>query len=459
MNKALKELTNIGVPVYNPIELSVASMTISCGDDIPKTIGKEREIRQEVINRVEKLTDHVSTNYKRDYLANINFYANDNSTSVFDLTNQQKVINIFGNLVERENLLGDSLSDTLNKLRNSRIDLAKKIDFIVNNTYTKQMYSDLRVNHPMLYGGKGYDDLREYLLHEDNFFTLLEDKLDDIYIIDNSDLLDDYVDLLIPEKVALLLSYTYLNDIYLCIKSNETSKMQEKLFYVTAFLKNKIDRDITISVNGIPVNYDYIKNIYNDLLTKYSFLHEIKMKRSLFEGKDLEINKQVIDRLINMDRIKVKGMFLRPGQKNIAEDSKLKTRQKRILVSQDVVDEYLEERYYEYLRHNPIAQITCTSEFSNYVGFLYENGIIPADRLLNVTPSNLNQDAIYIFDSVNFDKQIKMDKQTLRKTSVIKPLNHSGQWEERLESIIYQPTCDKMKEKAKELVKQKNKIF
>ena len=47
MNKALKELTNVGVPVYNSIELPLQSMTGICSDHIGKTISLERDIRKE----------------------------------------------------------------------------------------------------------------------------------------------------------------------------------------------------------------------------------------------------------------------------------------------------------------------------------------------------------------------------------------------------------------------------
>ena len=47
MNKELKEMTNIGVPVYNPITMSLMDTTLKCSDNKVHTINIERDIRQE----------------------------------------------------------------------------------------------------------------------------------------------------------------------------------------------------------------------------------------------------------------------------------------------------------------------------------------------------------------------------------------------------------------------------
>ena len=84
MNKELKELTNIGIPVYSPIDIQIQDMTLTCSDNTSNAINIQRQIRKEVIDRVDRLSGKTSNNYYREYLPTINFYANDNSTSVFE---------------------------------------------------------------------------------------------------------------------------------------------------------------------------------------------------------------------------------------------------------------------------------------------------------------------------------------------------------------------------------------
>ena len=50
MNKELKELTNIGIPVYSPIDIQIQDMTLTCSDNTSNAINIERQIRKEVID-------------------------------------------------------------------------------------------------------------------------------------------------------------------------------------------------------------------------------------------------------------------------------------------------------------------------------------------------------------------------------------------------------------------------
>lgn len=114
---------------------------------------------------------------------------------------------------------------------------------------------------------------------------------------------------------------------------------------------------------------------------------------------------------------------------------------------EDKVRKYIQERYYVYLKNKPLARIREIDKFSNYIGFLYENGMIPADRLLNVDSES------YIFDAIDFESDIKLDKQALRRKSIIKPINHVNNWEKKLEKIINMDTTDECISKGKQLIK------
>ena len=76
MNKALKELTNIGVPCYSDIKLPLYDMTLDCANDKQKTIGIERNMRKEAIDRVDRVIDNKSLSTKRvTDIDNLNFFA------------------------------------------------------------------------------------------------------------------------------------------------------------------------------------------------------------------------------------------------------------------------------------------------------------------------------------------------------------------------------------------------
>jgi len=456
MNKALKELTNIGVPIYNPIELMVPNMTITCSDNIGKTIDLEREIRQEAIDRVDKLVDKHSLNYKKDYITRINFYADDNSTSVFNLKNQQKILNIFGNLVEIETLQGKDTKEILENLKREKAILSNLINYINAHPYTSKTFSDLKKFYPTLYSGKGGSDLRYYLNNERNYYNSLEKRTDSIENIDFSDLLDDYTNELNPEKVSLYLANRYIDEINTAIITNDTNKQQESLFFLTAFVNNKIDKSIELDL-GKKVTYNSIKKEYEAILMKFPHLKEITYKRSFFENKDKNDNISVINSILNMKKVYVKESFVKAGEEPDIKFKDGKHRRKNTPPTEEElrqIQEYLDYKRYVFLKNKPIAQIECPNKFSNYIAFLYENGMMPADRFKNVnTIEQMKADSIYIFDDLTYEEMMQYNKPYLRKNSIIKPLNHSGDWEGRVKTISTMETNEDMRIKAKQMIK------
>lgn len=411
MNKALKQLINIGVPVYNPLKISIFNMSLICSDHRYYTIEVERDIRREAIDRVDKLVGTKPFNDKRDYIYTLDFYANDKSTSVIDITSKQRIINIFSNAYGEFD--ADTKEEALSIIKSKR-----------NN------YSD--------------------------YYNLLVEKIDQIEKLDFNDLIDEYTNNLNPEKTALYIAYLYLNEIKEALVYNDMDKVQECLFFLTAFINNKIDKNIEISINyDNVINYEKIKQEYETILMRYPFLRELNYNRRLFENKPLEDNKKVIDSLLNMEKIQVSESFVKPGHNNQIDPSlEKRTRREPTEEEKEEIERYLEYKYYTFLKNSPIAQIECPQAFSNYIAFLYENGMMPADRFKNVnTISQMKADSIYIFDDLTYEEMMKHNKTYLRRYSKIKPLNHSGDWESRVANIINMETPKEMHEKAKQMVK------
>ena len=270
--------------------------------------------------------------------------------------------------------------------------------------------------------------------------------------------MEEYIDCLNPEKTALFIAYCYLEEIKTAMVVNDISRIQECLFYLTAFLKNKIDKSIKLD-KKTKIDYDYINKEYNSLLKQYPKLRELDYKRDLFENKDIEDNKRVIDRLVNIEKIIVPFNFVKKGEELKIEISDGTHKRKNNPPTPEElkqIQEYLDYKRYVFLKHNPIAQIECPNKFSNYIAFLYENGMMPADRFNNVnTIGEMKADSIYIFDDLTYEEMMQYNKPYLRKNSEIKPLNHSGDWESRVADIATRKTTQEMEDKAKQMVKNK----
>ena len=462
MSKALKELTNIGVPIYTPLRLWIQDMTLTCSDHKGKTISLEREVREEVKNRVDKVVGKESQNIKRDFLTDISFYANNNSTSEFNVSNRERIVDIFQNLIDYTKLEGQNEEEVLMNLRKWKKIYSYYVEYIQSNPFTTEIHNDLKRDYNRLYYGREKGkDLRSYLIHELSYYDKVEYKLDEIQKIDFTDLLTDYTDDLNPEKVAMYLAGYYMDEAFLGVKENDRIKAQESLLYISAFLRSGIDKRLILPMNGRgETSYNSIKDQFDFIRDTFDLdLYDIYYKRKNFEGKDLEENKKAVNSLISMKRLKTDESFIKPGEK---KETKNKTGRKRIITEtteeeRRQIKEYLDYKELQYLKHGPIAQIDCDHEFSNYKAFLYENGIMPADRLKNVnTITEMKADSIYFFDAETFDDDITKTKTELRESSKIKPLNHSGTWEERLDKIIEMDTSDKLKEAAKQMVKKKN---
>lgn len=138
MNNALKELTNIGIPVYSPLELHVHDMTLECSDNRIDMINFEREIRNESVARVDNIIKACSSNYKLDYFTDINFFANDNSISVFDINSVQKILNIFQFLVDKYRLDGININEVLDNYQVSKQNLLNILSTIEKGTYNDE---------------------------------------------------------------------------------------------------------------------------------------------------------------------------------------------------------------------------------------------------------------------------------------------------------------------------------
>ena len=452
MNKELLDMINIGLPCYSSIELPLFDLTLSCALDKSKSIKVEREIRHEAIEKVDKIIGNTSLNRNEEYLSTINFYADDTSNSVFNLDEKQRYVNLFNSLTDL-NRNDDNitiLNEKLNILHNL-------VYYLKSNTYSKSFYEDFKRLFPYLCNGKNYScDLRSYISNQyDRYEKMICSNLDDILSINFSDLLESYVDTLNPEKAAFFLAIYYLKHAFLSIKKGDLDLANEYLFYLSAYFKlNK--KDISMYIYNKEYTYSYLKETYNNLLLSLNNLKDIYYDRRFFLGKEKEDNKNVINSLLNMETIKVRELFVKRGNgEGLTHEVKESTsRSKLTYVESRAVITALDEKEYVYLKNNPVAKIVCENKFSNYIAFLYKNGIILADRFRGVHRlSELKQDAIYVFNTLNFEEKIRHTKTELIHNTP--RIFHIDGWEEKVSNLSKQETTDEIKNEVEEIILRK----
>jgi len=375
----MKNNLSLGVPCYESLTLSMFDLTLTCSNNKKKSIERERYIRTETIKRIEDTTQTKSYNKNIDYLLSINYLTDDNSISYFGLNNRQKMLNVFDSLVPL-NKKG-SYKELLNTILYNRAVLRSKIDYINTTPYTSGFHQYLKNNYPKIYYGRLKNtDLREYLNNEIEYYNSLIKNLDNIFKLEVNDLFTYYVDSLDESKARLYIAYNYLIE---CINTS-SNNLQSNIFYLTAYLEEYKNTNTKLIINSSYIDYDYIKERYQYILTNNPTLKEIHYKRDFFLNHSKNDNINVIDTLLNMSIIKTNGFVINSESYNDPKNKKY--HKKRVPTDEEIIKikEYLKQKWYQYLKNKPLALITCDNEFSNYKAFLYNNGMVLSDRFLKV---------------------------------------------------------------------------
>ena len=459
MNKDLKELTNIGIPIYKPLKLRVFEMTDLCSINKGKSITLERNLRKEIQNKVDTIVGRNNMSEKRSYINYIDFFSNDNSVSTFDVKRYRRVANIFENLIGLDTLNENSYMDLKSRIEKELNDFDSLTYYVFSNPYTKEVYNYIKNKYMDLYNQKKSIDLRTFLNNQNAYYEGVYKKLDYINEINYEELISEYVDCLNPEKLSLYIAYNYLLKVKEACLDDKKYNPNYPFLYISAFLRSGIDKKTKIYPDySIEFSYENVKKEFDRLMKEYK-LEDLYYKRSLFEENTKEENISIINSLLKIQKVYETEKFIKPGHNETERESTGIKRKRRDLTFEDLlmIEDYVKEKEFEYLKHEPIAKLECMDSFSNYVGFLYENGIIACDRLKNVNSlSELKADSIYFFKADSYDESIKKNKQELRRESDIKPLNHTGNWKERLSNIINMPTDEKTQNEAKNLVLRKS---
>ena len=444
---------SIGVPCYKSLVLPLYDMTLTCSNNKSQGINIERDIRQEFSERLANITGCQTTNKSICYLSNINFYANRDSISIFDMDDKQRLVNIYDSLITLDR--NKELDELLNSISIRIRELESKRDYIRNNPYTTQFHNELKRDFNDVYYGKSYGcDLRTYLNNECQQYRSSFNNIDSVFDIDCSDLFSTYIDSLDEGKVSLFLAFNYLRGLVESLKNGNMVQAQEFAFYISAYLK--LDKNkIVLPYQNYSLSYNFIKSSFERLVSKYPKLKDVYMSRDLFTNNSYEDNRSVIDSIINMDTIRTNEFFIKGGKDNNKKGNNSGNSIEPVSDwEKEQVREYVEHKLYTYLKNKPIAQIICDNKFANYIAYLYENGMITADRLLGIYRlSSTQNDAIYVFDAFNFEDKIKLNKPQLWGNT--RRIFHNPGWEDEVDEVANVETSPEYHEEAIRLSKRK----
>ena len=296
---------------------------------------------------------------------------------------------------------------------------------------------------------------RDYLKSISDYSKHMIDKQDVIGNIDFSRIIEPYLKGLNPDKLALYIAYKSLKKAKYYIDKKDYYNAQRHLFYVSAYLDGDFNRKVILDFYTFGNMYykrDNLKKDFNNVLINNPNLKDVSSyDRDLFVGNNVEENKIAIDRILNINKIKTDEFFVKSGKgghprTNNPDDSYPVDPGERKMAKR-----FQQERELFYYSKNPMAVIDCVNKFSNFKGFLFENGIIIADRVLNMnTLSETKKDAGYVFDASDFEDDIKFDKFTLRRMG--HPfIVHDRDWKDDVDMYVNKDTSEELKEEAKKL--------
>lgn len=458
MSKTLSEVMNIGIPVYEFLELETFDLNQKCS-----TIDTRKKFEQ-INNKARSNFQHKigrnSINKHISLLSRIHVNADDTALSDFHCYGQELIGNAYRQLADVN--IYTKVESVEYIIQNRLEELRERLVFITNHPYTTEFHNSLKDNFADVYYGREMGiDLRYYLRTEYEFYKELYDYIQNYGYpdINIEELLDEYKKTLDVDKVGLFLVYNYMLKIDGALKIGDYALAQEYLFYVRAYLQNKDNKNAYMHIGfRKTISYSDINDYYLKLLKTYPFLNTIYLERDNFTRLSDAESRRLASNIANMRRIKTSKLDIKSatGTKEESEQSTSRTVTTKTEAEQAAIDSYVEDKLLVYLQHEPIAQIVGTNSFNKYVGFLYPNGNIPADRLLKVNRlSETKQDAIFLFDISNYEALMSLSRPELWEMGLA--MKHSKKWKEKLADYATKTTTPELEQKASEFVKKRSK--
>ena len=263
------------------------------------------------------------------------------------------------------------------------------------------------------------------------------------------------------DKFELYVAYRYLD--YLK-NSEDNDKKQSALYYLTAYLNELCGRLTTMTYKDKEISNVSLLKEFRKVLKQNKTLKPVNEPRSVYNSYHIKHVKNHINKYLNgLDNWCV--LRISPTEILQNQQARLERLADYNMEHVDIIDRDTKHAIFEkyiamlirklnfYENSNYELRLFGTGPFESHVAYFYPNGIVAVDKLYNesldINPTY--NEAIYVMDTKTFLNMIEMDKPVLRENDNVKRIIHSGDWEERLQKEIDNPTISHNKEDFDEL--------
>lgn len=458
----INEGLNVGIPIYRSVPLVTSNVNLYCSNRISNTTEAHFALNKKYSDKIKELIGVENRKQSMNITTKLDVLTNAVDSKAFlGLNDIRKIRNLLEELVEKE--LPNSSLEKLKEERNfahfkdqfgSVIDplsieeLMEKYKKLLNIFNNRTGYLELE--------GK-FETVIDYYKNQSKYLSGIYQNIDTIIKIDSTKELNDYLNTLDIERTIFYIALKYLNYMEYFLERGERALAIELSFLVDGFLKNHNNKNIKIKIIGGWLGYDDIKIKYYTLRKQYK-LPTIEFSRRLFSLKTYDENKDIINNIINLENIKTRKEIIGDELFNFPKmtNSSNVNRPRHIMTELEEIklDNYIENKHYVYFKNNPIAKIDGTGNLNKYSVYVYENGLMPADRFKYTNITQIDSDRAYVFNVDNFEEYIGSSKTELRLSGEVKAMNHTETFNDRIGKLLSLPSTDESKEKVKTIVKK-----
>lgn len=486
--QAMYTSINKGIPNYTMIEISVNTLINECASNKEQLTNELKVLRELYRDNVIKIAGNTkSYEYFFDSLRIMTSYKNaESKLYISPIPFITKLKNILG--VQR-NSTDFNDQQLLNELLN-RLDLLKKVS----------TPEELKQNFPIIYADyelskEAYYQINQY---KDKYPTprpeYIQDKIDRQYNLYHSFALDTRFEKFLQKQYQMYrnlivrrqfiegytnrnpLSLTmfegldkekfelYLADKYLttAISTDDKKVQQECIYYVATYIREtKISQTTIKNDDGKEVTLKKLVRRYKQFLQENVLIRPLDEPRENF--KDYHI-KHVQNHVKKYFFTNVNWQIVPPGKEDEMDRTVIESLNKKYnYLSPQEREQKILQRYSVYERKikfyensGYIYKIYGCNAFDGYIAYIYPNGEILMEKFFNDKANCIPtiNEAIYNVQVPDFERLSKLSKTTLIKENGCKRIIHSGDWEERSQSIIDKPAIRESEEQIKKLIKK-----
>lgn len=446
----IETILNTGIPCYEPVDCNIFDMSLKCSMFKPDSISAERSLFENGREVIKKVLDVQIIPQDSTLFSKLSLGSRYTDSLVrFDFNSLSKFKSMFYPL--SPNMEFFTGAECISSVRSKLSSLDSYVDSMIFEPYTKALHSNLKNDFGVLYKNwKFNQNMTNYFSNINSYYRDLFSHRSEIVNSNTEGFADRYFDTLDARKTAIYICTRHMFIIDKLVQSGDFERANYYLFFITAYLRNKSNNHKEDVDN---IDYAYIKGWYDNLLKNYPELNNEYIDRDFFKNKTKEENINIISSIAEIKKVVLNKEMLKSGYVDREEPTHT-TNAKEVepLTEEDLayIEKEIMKRKMFYLNHSPIAIVTGNGDFKKYDAFVYENGMIVADRFHNIySLDQLKSDAVYGFDVENFDRLSDSNKQQLIEMGIPR-FYHSEHWQEKVDEYINKETNPVIRTLAKE---------